>query len=78
MITEYLYQFLVTIFDTGALDLHFAVDFLAPALSSLVCTIPVALLLRPVIGERVSKIAYLALNIAFFALQAFTINGGIL
>lgn len=78
MITEYLYQFLVTIFDTGALDMHFAVDFLAPALSSLICTIPVSLLLRPVMGERVSKVCYIALNIALFAVQAFSINGGVL
>lgn len=78
MITEYLYQFLVTVFDTGNFDMHFAVDFLVPALSSLICTIPVCLLLRPILGERVSKICYIALNIAFFAVQAFSINGGIL
>lgn len=78
MITDYLHQFLTILFNTASVEMLFAVDYLAIGLSSLLCTIPVFLLIRPIMGDRVSKVCYIALNVALFALQAFSFNGGIL
>lgn len=78
MITDYLHDFLAVIFSTYNVDTHYAMDFLTASLSCLICTIPIVLLLRPVLGDRVSKMVYLAVNISFFAVQAYSINGGIL
>lgn len=78
MITEYLHQFLTILFDAPSVEMLFAVDYLAIGLSSLLCTIPAFLIIRLIMGDRTSKVCYIALNIALCALQAYSFNGGIL
>lgn len=78
MITEFLYDFLSNVFATDYVDTFRAMDYLPAVISAMICTIPIALLIRPIFGKKVSNICYIALNIAFFAFSAFSINGGIL
>lgn len=78
MITEFLHEFFNTVFSTDFIDLHRSMDYLPSVASAMICTIPLALLVRPIFGKKVSNICYVALNIAFFAFRAYSVNGGIL
>lgn len=78
MITNFIHDFFTNIWLPIDSTPHFGLEFLAQACGSMLCTIPFALLLRPIMGKKVSAIMYIALNIAFFALQAYSFNGGIL
>lgn len=78
MITDYLYEFFYEIFYTFALDMHLAPEYITTCASAVICTLPVYFLLKFLTNTKTANAVYIALQVAFFALQAYSINGGIL